>query len=137
MISDDKNICVIEITQTDYVAAKGVRMQKNNPTLFGGTSDYPKDGNWETGRVEGTQYLNINLLGSICGNDSESKKYPGRIIMHEFSEAFEGCKLARKFERPLTDKDYDLAHTKANEHFFANFIPGTNNKIKLGSQYLR
>jgi len=137
MISDDKNISVIKIMETDYVASRGVRMRKNNPTLFGGTTDCPKDGNWKTGRVEGKQFLNINKLGSICGHDDESKKYPGRIIMHEFSEGFEGCFLARKFERPLRDKDYFLAHTKANEHFFADFISGANNKIKLGSEHLR
>ena len=132
IIVDDKNICVIKILETDYVAEKNRRMQENNPTLFGGTSDYPKDGNWETGRVEETQYLNINLLGNLFGNDI--KPYAGRIIMHEFSEGFEGCILARKFQRPLTmsPEDYSLSHSRANIHIWADFThPDANGKSKL------
>ena len=139
IIKDNINIVVIEIMETDNVASKGVRMQKDNPTLFGATSDYPKDGNWETGRVEGKQFLNINLLGSICGNDNESKTYPGRIIMHEFSEGFEGCKLARELQRPLTmsQKDYFWSHSRANNHVWGEFTsPGENGKIKLRSEYI-
>ena len=139
MIKDDINIAVIEIMETDYVASKGVRMQKDNPTLFGGTEDYPKDGNYETGRVEGKHFLNINLLGVICGNDSESKTYPGRIIMHEFSEGFEGCKLVRELQRPLTmsQKDYFWSHCRANNHVWGEFTPSRDNgKIKLRSEYI-
>lgn len=136
-MTTSSDVSVIDLLEDGEAEKRGIIMQPGNPTRFGGTSDLQRDNNGNIIRVEGTQYLNIDMLGRICGNDDKSIKYPGRIIMHEFSEGFEGCKLARRFKRPLTDKDYSLAHIKANEHFFANFIPGTNNKIKLDSQYLR
>ena len=137
-MTTNSDVSVITLLEDGEAEKRGISMQPGNPTRFGGTRDFEKDNNEKITKVIGAQYLNINMLGRICSNDDESKKYPGRIIMHEFSEGFEGCKLARKFERPLTDADYSLAHNKANEHFFANYyVSGTNNKIRLGSQYLR
>jgi len=134
IIENPNNICVIKIMETDHE-----KMQPGNPTLFGGTSDLQREDKGKIIRVEGVQYLNINRLGAICGNDDESKKYPGRIILHEFSEGIEGCLLARKFDRKLemNSSDYNMAHAKANSIFWAEFGPGTNGKIKLKSEYLR
>ena len=134
MITNHDNICVIEILETNHE-----RMQTGNPTLFGATRDLQRDDNGNITRVEGVQYLNVNRLGNICGHDDASKKYPGRIIMHEFSEGFEGCMLARKFNRALemNSSDYNMAHAKANSHFWAEFGPGVNGKIGLKSEHLR
>lgn len=133
IIENPNNICVIKIMETDHE-----RMQTGNPTMFGGTSDLQRDVNGDITRVEGVQYLNINRLGNSCGHDDESKKYPGRIIMHEFSEGFEGCLLARKFNRKLkiNNTDYNMAHAKATSHFWAEFEPGNNEKIRLKPEHL-
>ena len=133
MINNPDNICVIEIMETDHE-----KMQPGNPTLFGGTSDLQRDNKGNITRVEGVQYLNINRMGNISGHDDESKKYPGRIIMHEFSEGFEGCLLARKLNRALemTSSDYNMAHAKANSNFWAEFGSGANGKIKLKPEHL-
>ena len=136
-MTTNSDVSVIILLEDGEAEKRGINMQQGNPTRFGGTHDLLRDDIGNIIRVEGWQYLNINMLGRICGNDDESKKYPGIIIMHEFSEGFEGCKLARQYERPLNDKDYFMAHVKANDHFFANFIDGPNNKIKLSSPYLR
>ena len=133
MINNPDNICVIEIMETDHE-----RMQRGNPTLFGGTIGLQRDNNGNITWVEGVQYLNINRLGNSCGLDDESKKYPGRIIMHEFSEGFEGCLLARKLNRKLeiNNTDYNMAHAKATGHFWAEFERGTNGKMKLKSEHI-
>ena len=131
MISDSKNISVIKLLETDCEG-----MSRDNPTLFGATSDLVRDANGIISRVEGIQYLNIKKLGLVCGNDDESIKYPGRIIMHEFSEGFEGCLLARELNRKLkvSNDDYYFAHNRANSHFWGEFGPGNNGKFKMKSQ---
>ena len=133
MINDHDNISVITLMETDHE-----RMQTGNPTLFGGTSDLQRDDKGNIVRVEGVQYLNINRLGNICGYDDESKNYPGRIIMHEFSEGFEGCLLVRGLNRKLeiNNTDYNMAHAKATGHFWAEFETGANGKIKLKPEHL-
>ena len=134
MVNNHDNICVLEIMNTDHE-----KMQPGNPTLFGGTSDLQRDDKGLITRVEGVQYININKLGTFCGSGNESREYPGIVILHEFSEGFEGCKLARRFNRKLrmNNDDYSLAHAKANDHFWAEFERGTDGVINLKSRYLR
>lgn len=64
------------------------------------------------------------------------KKYPGLIIMHEFSEGFEGCKIARKMNAEIGKEQYTIAHEKANSHFYANFAPGPTGKYNITSKHL-
>ena len=77
MIGNPENISIIKIVESNYVEEKGIYMQDNNPTLYGGTSNLNRDDNGIINRVEGFQYLNLNMLGSVCGNDSESKNILG------------------------------------------------------------
>ena len=140
MTTDPENISVIKTKESDYIEEIGLRMKKGNSTRFGGTTDYKQDDNGMITRVEGVQYLNIDLLGVICSNNEETKKYSGKIIMHEFSEGYEGCMLARELHRPLTDRenDYTQAHLRANSHVWGEYIfdGKVSRIIKMSSQYI-
>ncbi len=144
MITDQSNISVIKlINQNDEMCNS---MNSSLGTKFGGNK-IEVDGEGKITRVEGTQYLCISIMETICHNSmthvSDASKYPGLIIMHEFSEGYEGCRLSRKLGRPLSmvPTDYNITHARANTHFFADFerveTEGSPNiKIKIKSQYI-
>ena len=130
MINDKNNISTLYVSNGLEIEHNGTRMIMNadSHSMFGG-NEFVED------KVVGKQYIDFQYFQKVSSATADYRKFTGdekyeqhllgAIIMHEFSEGYEGCLIAAQTGEALkiNTSDYLTAHTIANAHFKGDMSP--------------